>query len=43
MPKLPRITRSLRFTSLEHREETLDLEPNDLVKKRQEQTKRLKR
>lgn len=42
MPKLPRITRSLRFTSLEHREETLDLEPNDLVKKRQEQTKRLK-
>ncbi|KYQ56449.1 Activating signal cointegrator 1 complex subunit 3 [Trachymyrmex zeteki] len=43
MPKLPRITRSLRmFTSLEHRGETLDCEPNDLLKKRQERTKRLK-
>ncbi|XP_011704031.1 PREDICTED: activating signal cointegrator 1 complex subunit 3 isoform X2 [Wasmannia auropunctata] len=43
MPKLPRITRSLRmFTSLEYRGETLDHELNDLLKKRQERTKRLK-
>ncbi|XP_036144237.1 activating signal cointegrator 1 complex subunit 3 isoform X2 [Monomorium pharaonis] len=43
MPKLPRITRSLRmFTTLERREEILDFEPNDLFKKRQEWTKRLK-
>ncbi|KYM94799.1 Activating signal cointegrator 1 complex subunit 3 [Cyphomyrmex costatus] len=43
MPKLPRITRSLRmFTSLEHREETPDCESNNLLKKRQERTKRLK-
>ncbi|XP_071560788.1 activating signal cointegrator 1 complex subunit 3 [Temnothorax nylanderi] len=43
MPKLPRITRSLRmFTSLERRGETLDLELNDLMKKREERTKRLK-
>jgi len=44
MPKLPRITRSLRmFTSLERREETLDHKPNNLLKKRQERTERLKR
>lgn len=44
MSKLPRITRSLRmFTPLERRGETLDPEPNDLLKKRQERTKRLNR
>ncbi|XP_070529039.1 activating signal cointegrator 1 complex subunit 3 isoform X2 [Cardiocondyla obscurior] len=42
MPHLPRITRSMRmFTSLERRE-TLEFEPNDLVRKRQERTKRSK-
>ncbi|XP_025995580.2 activating signal cointegrator 1 complex subunit 3 isoform X2 [Solenopsis invicta] len=43
MPKLPRITRSLRmFTSLERREETLDFKPNNLLKKRQERAKKSK-
>lgn len=43
MPKLARITRSLRmFTSLERREEALDLEPNDLMRKRQERLERAK-
>lgn len=43
MAKLPRITRSLRmFTSLERREEALDLEPNDLMRKRQEKQERAK-
>lgn len=47
MPKLPRITRSLRmFTSLERRGEIVDFESNDLMRKRrerQEQAKELKR
>ncbi|CAL7941276.1 unnamed protein product [Xylocopa violacea] len=38
MPELPRITRSLRmFTSLGRIKSTLDLEPNDLFKKQNEQ------
>lgn len=44
MAKLPRITRSLRmFTSLERREEALDFEPNDLMRKKQEREKEFKR
>lgn len=43
MAKLPRITRSLRmFTSLERREEALDFEPNDLMRKKQEKREREK-
>lgn len=44
MPELPRITRSLRmFTDLGRIKSTLDLAPNDLPKKRKEQTSILKR
>ncbi|XP_020291198.1 activating signal cointegrator 1 complex subunit 3 isoform X2 [Pseudomyrmex gracilis] len=43
MTKLPRITRALRmFTSLERNRETLEQEPNDLLRKRQEREQKLK-
>lgn len=40
MSKLPRITQALRiFTTLERRGNMVDPEPNDLLRKRQEQKK----
>lgn len=44
MPELPRITRTLRmFTNLDRTKKLLDLAPNNLIKKREEQTSKLKR
>ncbi|KAF7411272.1 hypothetical protein HZH66_000168 [Vespula vulgaris] len=43
MPELPRITRTLRmFTNLDRTKKLLDLAPNNLIKKREEQTSKLK-
>ncbi|XP_043498023.1 activating signal cointegrator 1 complex subunit 3 [Polistes fuscatus] len=43
MPELPRITRTLRmYTNLDRTKKLLELAPNDLIKKREEQTNKLK-